>query len=144
MKIQQEIVDNISAVANSKFLEIGGILGSYKDGVITDMITDLSSGAGKCRYEYYPDTDFLNTQIETWAENGIEFLGFFHTHFLGSKNLSDADIEYIKSIMFDSKDIVEYLYFPLFTLPDNELTVYRAYFYGDEIVIEKDELIITK
>ena len=143
MKIEQEIVDNISAVANSKPLEIGGILGSSKDNVITDMITDLSSDAVKCRFEYYPNTDFLNTQIENWAENGIEFLGFFHTHFSGSKNLSDADIEYIKSIMIGSKGVVEYLYFPLFTLPDNELTVYKAYFYGDEIVIDKDELIIT-
>ena len=142
MKIQQDILDNISAVANSEFLEIGGILGSSKNGVITDMATDLSPDAKKCRFEYYPDTDYLNMQIQTWAENDIEFSGFFHTHFSGSKNLSDVDINYIKSIMLSSKGIVEYLYFPIFTLPDNELTVYKACFYGGEIVITKDELII--
>lgn len=142
MKIKQEIVENIAAVANSDFSEIGGILGSSKDGVITDMAADLSSNSVKCRFEYYPDTDYLNAQIETWAENDIKFFGFFHTHFSGSMNLSDADIKYIESIMIGSKSVVEYLYFPIFTLPDNELTVYKACFYEDEIVIFKDELII--
>lgn len=143
MKIRQEVIDNIAAVANSKNLEIGGILGSSKNGVITDMIEDLPLNKVGCRFDYYPNIDFLNTQIESWDENGIDFLGLFHTHFSGSKNLSDADKEYINAIMNASKGIVEYLYFPLFTLPDNELTVYKAYFNDDNIVVDKDELIIV-
>lgn len=143
MKIRQKVIDNIAAVANSINLEIGGILGSSKDGVITDMIEDLPLNKVGCKFDYSPNIDFLNMKIEIWAENDIEFMGIFHTHFSGSKNLSDADIEYIKEIMLSSKGIVEYLYFPLFTLPDNELTVYKAYFNNANIVVDKDELIIV-
>lgn len=142
MKIRQEVYDKISAVANSMNLEIGGILGSSKNGIVTDMVADLPDNAVGCKFDYSPNIDFLNTQIENWSENNIDFLGLFHTHFSGSKNLSDADVEYIKAIMNASKGIVEYLYFPLFTLPDNELTVYKAYFNDADIAVDKDELII--
>ncbi len=142
MKIRQEVYDKISAVANSMNLEIGGILGSSKNGIVTDMVADLPDNAVGCKFDYSPNIDFLNTQIENWSENDIDFLGLFHTHFSGSKNLSDADVEYIKAIMNASKGIVEYLYFPLFTLPDNELTVYKAYFNDADIAVDKDELII--
>ena len=43
-----------------------------------------------------------------------------------------------------SKGIVEYLYFPLFILPDNELTVYKARYIGEEIAIEKDTLNVIQ
>ena len=142
MKIRQEVIDNIVAVANSKKLEIGGILGSSKNGIITDMVADLPDNVVGCKFEYSPNIDFLNTQIENWAENDIDFFGIFHTHFSGSKNLSDADIAYINAIMNASKEFVEYLYFPLFTQPDNELTAYKAYFKDGEVVVDKDELDI--
>lgn len=143
MKIRQEVFDKISAVANSMNLEIGGILGSSENGIVTDMIADLPDNAVGCKFDYSPNIDFLNSQIENWSENNIVFLGLFHTHFSGSKNLSDADVEYIKAIMNASKGIVEYLYFPLFTLPNNELTVYKAYFNDADISVDKDELIIV-
>ncbi len=143
MKIRQEIFDKIYAVANSMNMEMGGILGSTQDGIVTDMIADLADDAVGCKFEYSPNIDFLNTQIEIWAENDIDFLGLFHTHFSGSKNLSDADFEYIKAIMNASKGIVECLYFPIFTLPDNELTVYKACFNGADVAVDKDELIIV-
>ncbi len=107
------------------------------------MIEDLPSVTAGCRFEYYPNIEFLNAQIENWSENCIEFLGLFHTHFSGSKNLSDADIKYIKTIMLDSADMVKHLYFPIFTLPNNELTVYIAYFEGNDIIIDKDEAVIV-
>ncbi|MBQ8767720.1 MAG: hypothetical protein IJZ16_13065 [Clostridia bacterium] len=143
MKIRQEVFNKISTVANSMSLEIGGILGSSENGIVTDMIADLPDNVVGCKFDYSPNIDFLNAQIENWSENNIVFLGLFHTHFSGSKNLSDADVEYIKAIMNASKGIVEYLYFPLFTLPNNELTVYKAYFNDADIVIDKDELIIV-
>lgn len=143
MKIRQEVYDKISAVANSMNLEIGGILGSSKNGIVTEMVADLPDNAVGCKFDYSPNIDFLNTQIENWSENDIDFLGLFHTHFSGSKNLSDADLEYIKAIMNVSKGIVECLYFPIFTLPDNELTVYKAYFNGADVAVDKDKLIIV-
>ena len=95
MKIRQEVYDKISAVANSMNLEIGGILGSSKNGIVTEMVADLPDNAVGCKFDYSPNIDFLNTQIENWSENDIDFLGLFHTHFSGSKNLSDADLESI-------------------------------------------------
>lgn len=142
MKIRQKVIDNISAIANSKNLEFGGILGGTEDRIITDMVADLPPDTVGCRFEYCPNTEFLNAQIEEWAETDIDFLGIFHTHFSGSRNLSDADKEYIEAIMTGAKDIVEYLYFPIFTLPDNELNVYKAYFEDEEMIIKKDELVI--
>jgi hypothetical protein len=143
VKIQQEVFNKIFAVANSINLEIGGILGSSKNGIITDVVADIPENVVGCRFDYSPNIAFLNKQIENWAENDIEFLGLFHTHFSGSKNLSEADVEYIKAIMNVSRGLVEYLYFPLFTLPDNELTVYKAYFNDVDIVVDKEELIIV-
>lgn len=141
--MKKEIIDRISAVANSKKLEIGGILGSSNNGIITDMVPDLSANTQSCRFEYYPNIHFLNSQIEEWTNNNIQFLGLFHTHFSGSRNLSDADKEYISAIMVSAKDIIQCLYFPVFTLPDNILNVYKAYFVCEEIIIEKDKLEIV-
>lgn len=143
MKIKKEIVDKIAHIANNKNSEIGGILGTSADGVITDMIPDLPEENTMCRFEYYPNVDFLNEKIEEWATDDIDFAGLFHTHFSGSKNLSEADKVYINAIMDRAKEISKCLFFPIFTLPDNELTVYKACFSNDEIVIEKDELVIV-
>lgn len=143
MKIKKEIVDKIAHIANNKNSEIGGILGASADGVITDMIPDLPEESEMCRFEYYPNVDFLNRKIEEWAKDDIDFAGLFHTHFSGSKSLSDADEVYIKAIMDCAKEISQCLFFPIFTLPDNELTVYKAYFSNEKIVIEKDELVIV-
>ena len=144
MRIYKEVLDSISAVANSKSLEIGGILGSAKNSIITDMVADVFADTGRCRFEYYPNIDFLNAQIRNWSKNNIVFMGFFHTHFSGSRNLSDADIAYIKAIMESAKDITQLLYFPVFTLPDHELSVFKAYFTKDQIIIEKDTLEIVE
>lgn len=143
MKMTKEVLKKIEKIACSKNVEIGGILGSKDDDVISCVVADMPDYSTMCRFDYYPNIAFLNKQIESWADDGIAFGGLFHTHFSGSKNLSDADIEYIKEIMLSSKGIVEYLYFPLFTLPDNELTVYKAYFNNANIVVDKDELIIV-
>ena len=140
MIITKDALRIIEEVAHSKEVEIGGILGMKTNNVVSYVITDLPENAVGCRFDYSPNIEFLNTQIENWAENDIQFIGLFHTHFSGSRNLSDADIEYVKEIMMASKGIVEYLYFPLFTLPDNELTVYKACYNGEKIVIRKDTL----
>lgn len=142
MKIKKEIVDKIAHIANNKNSEIGGILGASADRVIIDMIPDLPEESEMCRFEYHPNVEFLNEKIEEWAKDGIEFAGLFHTHFSGSKSLSDADKVYINAIMECAKEISQCLFFPIFTLPDNELTAYKADFLNDEIVIEKDELVI--
>lgn len=143
MRITKDVLKKIEEIAYSKDIEIGGILGVKNNNVVSYVVADLPDNAIGCKFDYSPNIDFLNAQIEIWSENDIDFLGLFHTHFSGSKNLSDADFEYIKAIMNASKGIVECLYFPIFTLPDNELTVYKAYFNGADVAVDKDELIIV-
>jgi len=143
MKIHKQVIKNISSAVMGNDSEIGGILGSSENGIITDMILDRASNTSCHRFEYRPDTIYLNDQIMNWSERGIDFYGIFHTHFSGSKNLSDADSEYIREIMRCAEGIVEHLYFPIYTLPDNELTVYKAYFDKEEIKIVKDDLTVV-
>ena len=143
MKITKEVLTQIEKIANSKDVEIGGILGFGENEIVSYVIADLPDDSVGCRFDYYPNITFLNEQIEKWAEQGIDFAGFFHTHFSGSQNLSDTDKVYINAIMISSKDIVDCLFFPVFTLPDNKLNVYRASFQGEEIIIDKDELDIV-
>lgn len=142
MKMRQKVVDLIFNIANSTKFEIGGILGSSEKGVITDMVPDLPMYACECRFEYYPNISYLNREILEWSNKNIEFMGLFHTHFSGSCNLSEEDKKYIRAIMESAKGIAECLYFPIFTLPDNDLNVYKAYFDGDEIFINRDDLEI--
>lgn len=142
MKITKEALRKIEEIAHDKNVETGGILGAESDDTVSCVFADLPDSTAGCRFDYFPNTVFLNKQIEAWSENNIEFVGMFHTHFSGSKNLSAADSKYIEAIMNESRGITEYLYFPVFTLPDNELTVYKACFDGKKTVIAKDILYV--
>lgn len=142
MDIRKEVLEAIRVAANRESSEVGGILGSAEKGVVTDIVVDVPEKTAGCRFEYHPDTAFFNAQIEKWAEEDIEFVGIFHAHFSGSRNLSEADQEYIRSIMDSARGITDHLFFPVFTLPDNVLTVYKACFSGSEVVIREDELRI--
>lgn len=144
MKITETVLKQIESIASSKSFEIGGILGTEDNDIISFIIPDLPDGFVGCRFEYFPNTDFLNEQIEKWAENRIDFCGLFHTHFSGSTTLSDTDKEYIKAIMLSAEGISEQLYFPVFTLPDNKLTAYKACFEKEDVIIDIDELIVVK
>lgn len=143
MIIKENILDKISKISNSNDSEIGGILGSSKNEIITDMIEDIPVETESFRFEYHPNISLLNKKIEEWAENNIVFSGIFHTHFSGAHMLSDVDTEYIKALMNNVRGVIDYLYFPVFTMPDNKLNVYKAYFLSDKIIIDKDELSVV-
>lgn len=143
MIVKREIIDKIANAAKGQKSEIGGILGSRQDGTVTEIAVDLPNERTLCRFEYYPDVAFLNSKIEEWASRDIDFIGIFHTHFGGSKSLSKGDEVYIKAIMECAKNISDCLLFPIFTLPDNEMTVYKACFLNDSIIIDKEELSIV-
>ena len=143
MIIKKEIFEYIVLIANKENPEMGRMLGSSLNGIITDIVPDLPDKIQRCRFEYYPNIAFLNEEIEKWAEKSIEFLGMFHTHFSGYRDLSKADKKYINTIMQSVVGIVEYLYFPIFVLPDNELIVYKAYFIDSEIMIVNEKLEIV-
>ena len=63
---------------------------------------------------YTPDVDTLNRVISEWAENGIEFAGFVHSHPRRNRKLSPPDIEYANKIkdVCDMPQIIMALYLP--------------------------------
>lgn len=90
--------------------EQGGILG-MKNGVISAFVLDNSEQKTESA-EYSPNTQFLNRQIEKWADEGIEFCGILHSYPSGQTTLSGSDMEYIKEL-YHVNLWLEKTYFPL-------------------------------
>lgn len=90
--------------------ETGGILGGTTvsvDHIIVDTRGNHSEG------KYAPNVDFLNRCIWEWGNQGISFLGFFHTHAQNWKGLSLADREYIQAVMLCMPKEIDTLFFPV-------------------------------
>ena len=143
MKITQKMYDLIKNSSNSKQVEIGGILGGLKSDTVSDIVLDEQDISSVCRFTYTPNVQFLNDKIAQWQEEEKTFLGIFHSHFSGCRMLSSMDTEYIENIMRAMPDTVKSLYFPVYTMPDQTLNVYKAKTEKGNTVIEKDELIIV-
>ena len=73
--------------------ESGGIIGG-KDGVVTEFFFD---GIGDSN-EYVPNIKKLNSVIQSWDDQSIDFLGVVHSHRC-KPELSFADVEYARSIV---------------------------------------------
>lgn len=82
-----------------------------KNGVISAFVLDNSEQKTESA-EYSPNTQFLNRQIEKWADEGIEFCGILHSHPSGQTTLSGSDMEYIKEL-YHVNPWLEKTYFPL-------------------------------
>ena len=119
--------------------EIGGILGGKND-IVSFFKIDIP-GEKEARYcEYHPNVDYLNSCIEFWINNGIEFLGVFHTHFPGGYELSKQDRSYIKQIVMSMPQKIRHLYFHVFC--SGQLIGYRATRYLDSVHISCDDIKI--
>lgn len=139
MKISSTAYNHLNSLIRASPPEIGGILGSSDGDCITDIILDVpSENAYTCAYS--PNVNFLNSCIADWLSDGKRFMGLFHTHFFGINTLSDADKEYIITIMHVMPDSISELYFPIFVLPERELICYKALKTGSDIHISKEHL----
>lgn len=143
MKITRHSFEIMDKMISAEPPESGGILGSSDGKCITDVILDKTDQTASkcCRYE--PNVDYLNECIAEWLDRNISFKGIFHTHFAGVATLSDADIQYIESIMQAMPAQIEYLYFPIFVLPERELVSYKAKKTGTKINIIREETIFS-
>lgn len=126
VRISKVVLQSINQVISDTPPETGGILGSRIRNVVDNVVFDLPSVENVRPCVYFPNVDFLNHIIRLWQKNGIRFVGIFHTHFAGVKTLSSGDIKYIHEIMQSMPSSIEYLYFPVFVLPDRELVCYKA------------------
>lgn len=116
----------LSSLLGNPEYEIGGILGSRDGYAVTDFVLDIPESKPDHPCVYAPNVGFLNDRIETWQHDGIHFMGLFHTHFAGVRTLSCLDMQYINKIMLAMPEGIQYLYFPLFVLPERELVAFKA------------------
>lgn len=139
MKITKEVLRQINDFVPERPPEIGGILGSRKKGIVTDVVFDKNQSEHNKLCSYAPNVDYLNERIKEWSESDIYFSGMFHIHFAGVKTLSEADRKYIREIMNCMPSEITQLYFPVFVMPDRELICYVA----DREKIYKDVLCLV-
>lgn len=123
--------------------EIGGIIGSKYENIVTDYVIDYGIKDDNCICSYYPNTEYLNKQISIWQEHNISFMGIFHIHFAKEGTLSENDKEYINCIMEAMPSSIDKLYFPIVLLPEKIIVPYRAERYGKKN-IKKDEIIYVE
>lgn len=126
MKLTTQAIRILHEGFSNRDYEIGGILGSSSEGIITHVLFDQLSQPPEHHCCYTPNVDFLNSEIENWQRREIRFMGMFHSHFGGASLLSPADTEYIRHIMSVMPPSVKFLYFPVYVVSEKELISYRA------------------
>lgn len=138
MKIYYNVLNEILQRVPSAPPETGGIIGG-KDERICLWEYDRGYPVKGCAYR--PNVNFLNQVIAEWLDKGYDFMGIFHVHFGGSKNLSDGDKRYIEEIMNVMPGNITQLYFPIVLQPDRQMVSYVACKdLTDDIAIMRDEL----
>ena len=142
MKIKKNVIEHICENVAGSLSETGGILGSGDGEIVSEVIMD-NLRTEYCRCSYEPNVRFFNRCIDKWQKEKKYFIGIFHTHFFNIKTLSPADVKYINTIINAMPDEVDQLYFPIFTIPDNELICYKASRSNNEVNIEKEMLEIV-
>lgn len=119
--------------------EIGGILvGSKKivDTVVFDVSQVHSIGVG---IRYKPNTKYLNEQLFMFDNKGKAFMGMFHTHAYQWESLSNADVQYIRTIMNKMPIGIDELFFPI-VFPSKKIKSYIAKRGKYQIEIYEDEI----
>ena len=111
IRISKSVLKEIALTLGRKRPEQGGILGGKRRGrEITHFFFD-SEGA-RSDVTYSPDTKRLNAVTnETWRPDGIEFLGFIHTHPGASARPSGGDLDYARRILDALPKLEELLLF---------------------------------
>src|SRR5947208_301147 len=99
LRILSRVVDDIRRCIGENPAEEGGILGgSPRDGVVTHFVSDAS--AIRTGVTYAPDYERLNTLLaEQWNPQGINLIGFVHSHPVGARHPSNGDLAYVAAIL---------------------------------------------
>lgn len=133
--IAETVVNEIYRTMISDTCECGGILGMNRNGVIThycfDYFAELSD-----RNAYRPSAEWLNSVIQEWYHEEVDFCGIIHSHPYGYPELSVADRQYAEEIL-EYNSSLDKIYFPILTKDSH---VKELAFWS----IEKDENLISK
>ena len=139
MKILAYVFNHIIQYYPTVPPENGGILGGIQN-IITEYYHDHSIQKDAIA-EYIPNILDLNTQINAWHNNGIEFYGLVHSHPSFEETLSTTDIDYIMNVMNSIPFTEISLYFPII-IPHQKIIPYIAQKKDNDIKISKDILYI--
>ena len=115
--------------------EDGGILG-IKDDVISAFCFD--KGSRKNGYDINIDK-FMNT-VEKWDEQGIEFIGFIHSHITDNIEPSLTDLMYARKFLKANEDI-ESIDFPILGIKNNQLIIQYYIFKNNQFIPVNIEII---
>lgn len=104
MKITTNAFTEMLKTVGSQNAEAGGLLfGSRKDWVITKFLYDRNAVTTVSTYSF--DVGYLNPMIDKLEEEGLQLLGFLHSHPQNCTNLSQPDIQYfLKQFSYISVD----------------------------------------
>lgn len=92
-----EVLAQLRETIGSRIPETGGILGS-SDGIHIDHFY-FDEHADVTGATYEPNCEILNRILECWYEEGVEFVGFAHSHPHGATKPSNPDNLYTQKIM---------------------------------------------
>lgn len=118
----------------SRPAESGGLLfGSRTDWVVTKFLYDKNAKTTSSSYSF--DVGYLNPKMDELAEEGLQLLGFFHSHPQGYKQLSTPDKTYFER---QFKNIpVDQFYVPLMFPAVDGTYDFIPYVYHKDGSIEK-------
>jgi proteasome lid subunit RPN8/RPN11 len=146
MVIEASVLESIRAQIGGRPAEHGGVLGgSREDGVIRHFYFDGT--AQRSGGTYSPDHVTVNRLFdETWNPEGINLLGFVHSHPAGCRQPSSGDLVYARNILHAIPSL-DQLFLPIImTVPDTgqfELLPFRAVRDGEGVRAEVMSLRIA-
>lgn len=139
MRIYKEIYDLIADTAQGACdHEIGAVLGADRGDDICEVVFDRIEDIK--RYMYTPNVEYLNEVIERWQR--WRFAGIVHSHLNNQCTLSSADKAYIEDIMMAMPPDMDYLYFPVYVIPENKLYGYKAERLLNRVIILEEPVTI--
>ncbi len=140
MVIAKDVYERIVNRQTNAPPETGGILGG-SSGVITNEHFDPGMQSERM-CSYIPNVKTLNDVIKQWQQEGVLFMGIYHTHFWGVSTLSCGDTSYMERILRCMPSQIAYLYFPILVMPDRELVCYKASIKEDKLAVETESIRI--
>lgn len=141
MQMTYEIYKEILSNVRTHLPETGGMLGG-RENMVNKIIMDEGVPQQETKCSYVPNVALFNEKIREWKEQGVEFLGIFHTHFWSVSTLSQGDKEYIKNILRVMPPNKKKLYFPIVVFPEKKIVSYYCMYEDDELIIVNDEIEI--
>ena len=132
MKIAQSVYQQIIATIGNTSPELGGILGSTDQEIITHYHFDEQGYSTE--YSYTPNTHELNKVLADWSQKNIYFVGMVHSHKPDCKIPSCMDIEYAQRILKGLPETNKF-YLPILVCDEEPL------FFAYQISFTKDGVL---